>query len=622
MLTPARAIVKPRIVADATGAALPLEDEVERRLDERRGGLMILRGAAGCGKTTALAHLAAVFSAPERLQLLDDQESAATLLAMSKERLVVCAEAPHTPLLDFPVARLVGWGPDEWLEYLLAVARPRCSAVLAKVRMGDIATLGDSPEIWRAVLDELIADETHTNAENALLAVLRKCFADEKAWERVQETCALDGIDVRQIGDAESVTRAFTDSAPPAARRWLRHRPVQQLLAVRRLADEIEQDRATYSLVRTWPRELIRRAAQCLRQSLKARSTLTHALQHRQQQPTAASLLLAIDDCWKPNHGMWNFAGASLEGALWQGLRLGRSEMQYAILSGADLREAVLDHALAQGIELNGARLSAVRMQHCCAFEGQFVGADLSDASAQHANFEGAVLESANLQHANLHRAQLDRADLSSARLCHAVLTGVSLLAARIEDADFTGADLTLAILSRLPLRLANFRGACLHAANLTGCDWEEAELEGIDLSETRLDQALLTATVFTDGNLQRASLIQAGLADIDWAGVCLWGANLRGATFHLGSSRSGLVDSTIPCEGSRSGFYTDDLSEQDFKAPEEIRKANLCGADLREACIDGVDFYLVDLRGALYTPQQRDYFTRCGAILEDRVPD
>jgi hypothetical protein len=52
-------------------------------------------------------------------------------------------------------------------------------------------------------------------------------------------------------------------------------------------------------------------------------------------------------------------------------------------------------------------------------------------------------------------------------------------------------------------------------------------------------------------------------------------------------------VGSPIACEGSRTGFYTDDFEEQTFKSPEEIRKANLCNADLRGAKLDGVDFYL-----------------------------
>ena len=86
-----------------------------------------------------------------------------------------------------------------------------------------------------------------------------------------------------------------------------------------------------------------------------------------------------------------------------------------------------------------------------------------------------------------------------------------------------------------------------------------------------------------------------------------------------MGTTRSGLVGSPIACEGSRTGFYTDDYDEQDFKSPEEIRKANLRGADLRGATIDGVDFYLVDLRGAQFDADQAAHLRRCGAILESR---
>src|SRR5262249_49162760 len=116
------------------------------------------------------------------------------------------------------------------------------------------------------------------------------------------------------------------------------------------------------------------------------------------------------------------------------------------------------------------------------------------------------------------------------------------------------------------------------------------------------------------------ADLRETGLAEVDWPGACLRDADLRGASFHLGSSRSGLVGSPIACEGSRTGFYTDDYEEQTYKAPEEIRKANLCGADLRGAGLDGVDFYLVDLRGAQYDPGHEEHLRRSGAILEARV--
>ena len=90
----------------------------------------------------------------------------------------------------------------------------------------------------------------------------------------------------------------------------------------------------------------------------------------------------------------------------------------------------------------------------------------------------------------------------------------------------------------------------------------------------------------------------------------------MRGATFHMGSSRSGLVDSPYPGHGSRTGFYTDEFEERWHKTPETIRKANLRGADLRGAKIEGVDFYLVDLRDAKYDAEQAQQLRRCDAIL------
>jgi hypothetical protein len=84
-----------------------------------------------------------------------------------------------------------------------------------------------------------------------------------------------------------------------------------------------------------------------------------------------------------------------------------------------------------------------------------------------------------------------------------------------------------------------------------------------------------------------------------------------------MGSSRSGLVDSPLASEGTRTGFYTDEYKEQHYRDPEAVRKVNLCGADLRGAKVKTVDFYLVDLRGAIYDEHQRRHFERCGAILD-----
>ena len=168
-------------------------------------------------------------------------------------------------------------------------------------------------------------------------------------------------------------------------------------------------------------------------------------------------------------------------------------------------------------------------------------------------------------------------------------------------------------------------RDATLDGASFAHASAVQCIFEGIDLADADFDTATLTGSLFTGSrmphaNFRGAKLTSSGLAEIDWPGADLRDADLRGATFHMGSSRSGLVGSPIACEGSRTGFYTDDYNDQDFKAPEEIRKANLRDADLRGANIDGVDFYLVDLRGAKYTPEQAKHFARCGAILRSRV--
>jgi uncharacterized protein YjbI with pentapeptide repeats len=154
----------------------------------------------------------------------------------------------------------------------------------------------------------------------------------------------------------------------------------------------------------------------------------------------------------------------------------------------------------------------------------------------------------------------------------------------------------------------------------LRHCDLEGLYLLGANFTGAFLKSALLTGSTMPGANFNRADLRNTGLAEVDWERVDLRGADLRGASFHMGSTRSGLVGSPLACEGSRTGFYTDDYDEQSFKAPEEIRKANLCGADLRGAQLENVDFYLVDLRGAQYDADQGRHLRRCGAILEARV--
>ena len=152
-----------------------------------------------------------------------------------------------------------------------------------------------------------------------------------------------------------------------------------------------------------------------------------------------------------------------------------------------------------------------------------------------------------------------------------------------------------------------------LSTANLDDIAMPEANFRGADLRH-----ASLTGSQMRCGKFYGANLGGAALAEIDWEGADLRGANLEWATFHMGSSRSGLVNSPIALEGSMTGFYNDDFEDRSYKRPEEIRKANLRNADLRGAKLGNVNLYLVDLRGANLDPQQRQHARNCGAILED----
>ena len=180
-----------------------------------------------------------------------------------------------------------------------------------------------------------------------------------------------------------------------------------------------------------------------------------------------------------------------------------------------------------------------------------------------------------------------------------------NLQGANIDAANFTGANLEEARLNSLKLRVAWFDVARFGDAELRDCDLEGIVLTVPDFHDADLRRALLTSSRMQEANFMGANLRGARTAEIEWPGADLYDADLRGASFHLGSSQSGLVDSPVACEGSRTGFYTDDYDEQNIKPVEEIRKANLHGTDLRGADIKDIDFYLVDLRDAKFTRDQ-----------------
>jgi uncharacterized protein YjbI with pentapeptide repeats len=599
------------VLSPETGEAIRLDDEIGMLLQRGRYPLIRLTGGPGSGKTMALRHLAAALPpwALAQVRLLDEPEDHADVLALGDPscRLAISTGHPLAPNPGRFTFRIASWSQDDLIEYLLSAHPDHCATVMSRLRRADDREfIGGIPELWTIILDRMAHDESIATTHTALHYELAARLGNQARARRLAEDFCLSALkrnadlvlDVPHSllsGDPSSRARQAVDIA-----RLVRHRPVALLLAADRVVAMAQHGEAKLGLTGRLPRDLVHEAAQQLIGNVLALGHLEGWVKDRKYSavhPMAASLLYAAMSCWRPAPGCQpRLQGAYLDRACWPDLSLPGANLQSADLERADLSRANLSGARADQARLSGAILRDARL-------GTFVarGADLSGADLRSVRALSADFQQANLAHARLTDAQLGSAELQGAN---------------IESADFTDANLKGAVLSGLQLRLAQFEGAFFGWADLRRCDLEGMELTAPDFRHADLREALLTGSRMHDANFERADLRDAGLAEIDWTGANLRGADLRGANFHLGSTRDGLVGSPIACEGSRTGFYTDDYHDRDLKPAEEIRKANLRRADLRGANIKDVDFYLVDLRDAKYTTGQAEHFRHCRAIL------
>ncbi len=618
MISPERAPVRPRVILPETNDTIPLEDLV-REFQGRLGEALAIVGGVGSGKTTALAHVAAVLADNLKVSFLDEPTPAELYHAVSLGAVVFTLREAEDSLRRLSYS-LALWTDDDLVEYLLARHPKQCASVMRRIQAAADRDLpAGLPELWRVVLDRMAEDENLPTIADALrrevcawltdaeelaaaqayhLATLTKCFSEGKeAYRRLRS------------GDADD--HAFL---------ILRHDAVQLLLAADGLARLLESPRGWRWLKQRLPRSLVQRTGSLLTPS--ARENLLRVIRrwNKSRQAMAASLLHAAGTGWIPESGRaYNLSGAYLAGAKWQGLRLTGCKLENCNLLDSDLTEIVLDGAAAVGACFSRSNLRQASLKKVDARSADFSAAVLNGVKANYAALEKADLRFAYVRGASLVDAVLCGANLAYASFDDADLRDADLKDAKIEGASFANVNFERAHLSGLPLREANFRGARFSDAFLLKCDLEGVELPAADFHRAILDSALLTSTRMPRANFSHARLYGARLADIDWEGADLTFADMRECTFHFGSSRSGLVGSPIASEGSRTGFYGDEFDQQTFRPPEEIRKANLCKADLTGAQLANTDFYLVDLRGAKYTPDQFEYLRRYGAILFDK---
>jgi uncharacterized protein YjbI with pentapeptide repeats len=614
IVTPAFAIVRPRACVTRTGEIGLLEEIVEEIANEYGSGFIRLTGGPGSGKSTALAHLAAIFSYNENITFLDNP-TPEQLDACSSESITIAAMQSGGGR-NMELA-LQPWGTDELIEYMLAAHHDDCGSVIA--RLGADAKRGWCPQLAAIVMDRFAADYELHDASDALVVHMRELLADAR-----QQNAAAEYSLATLVGGSDTLVKAIVkldrSRCPSEAVSLLRHKLVQLPLAASRIIGLLHkgyfadlENKLPFDLIELlgWQCAASPVALEQLRKSMALRrAELAH--------PMAASVLLIAEPNWRPERPSrpWWLTHGCFHFAQWNEVNLFSARLEHADFSDANLEGANLETAALSSANFSGAMLRGAKMSRVNARETSFAAADLRQAKMPSANLAKADFNNANLSEAALMMAHLNDANFSEAILRKTDLSQASLVGASLDGSDFTDANLTQANLVGTDLRNACLNGACLEKANLSNAQLEDVQLLHARLCGADLHSSHLTGSALPAADLRAVDLRRAGLAEIDWEEADLRGANLSGATFHMGSSRSGLVNSPYACEGSKTGFYTDDLDDLSFKRPEEIRKANLRGADLRGVRAEGVDFYLVDLRDAKLDAPLREQAMASGAIL------
>lgn len=621
-------VVRPRCyVADVAEPVL-LEDEVRAFIERRRRGAIEIVGGQGAGKSMALEYLVDVLADIPGIPRIDDAAPLDIELFRSAGLVIYSASTPLRTRPDLSL-RLAPWGDDELIEYLLAAHPAECNQLLPRVlAASDRSTIAGVPELWALVLEQMHADSSIENVKAALEHVLEPHLRDEATRELVGSYAWTLQAQLLSVAGSQAARLATIDGTG-FLRRALHWPQVQLLLAAKHLYRTLAGGAWESFLAKRFSIELMTELASQITSRLKVGRGPSESLviarlraladegPARGCQSMAASLLHTCGEFWQPEpHSRPRLRGAYLAHIEWPDVNLVHADLQTADLSHANLRGANLDMVTLQKVRLESACLQGASLLSVSAEGADFSRADYSDANAMAGDFRHASFAEAKLTGAMLDVVDLSEANLSGADLRGASLARARLVGAKIDEADFTGTQLVGAELAGLPLYQAcwqdvNFSHAHMRRVNLEGAEIPSANFTGANLFGAHFTGSRMPRAIFHSANLR-----DAGLADIHWERADLRDADLRGSTFHLGTTRSGLLFTPHASEGTRTGFYTDDFEEQYFKRPEEIRKANLRGADLRGAEIEDVDFYLVDLRDVVCTPDQLAHFRRCRAIL------
>lgn len=239
-------------------------------------------------------------------------------------------------------------------------------------------------------------------------------------------------------------------------------------------------------------------------------------------------------------------AGADLTGADFTGADLTLANLTGAIAPGAVFREATLNGAFLEKINLRGAVLAGAKGENTYLPEADLTGADAAGLSLKRAFAKGATLTDANLSGVTLVRClflsvnargvDLSRATLTQTSFARSDLKGARLVEARGDRTVWLGATLSDADFSRATLPNAHFNEAQASRANFGRANLKEARcyrasLEYADLTQANLFSADFTKCALSHAKFTGANLYDAKFRDAAGAGCDFEGANLKRST-------------------------------------------------------------------------------------------
>lgn len=229
---------------------------------------------------------------------------------------------------------------------------------------------------------------------------------------------------------------------------------------------------------------------------------------------------LAGADCSKANFTDAVFENVDLSGASFSGAQLRNTNLVHvlahktdftgAMMAQSDLSGARLVQANFSAADLSNANLSkscCIQVSFSCAklHKTKFVGADLSDSSADKgtqataADFRDAYLDKASWVGANLSGSNFDRMTGHSADFSSAVMTEVTMRRIQAKNMVFDKA-----VLKRADLSMSNFMEGSFARTKLTDVDLLSCNLYGANFLETeflnvRIDGSYIARTILAE---------------------------------------------------------------------------------------------------------------------------